>query len=719
VIVTTASELADLVTDYRRHDAFAFDLETVYHPTSQEAARFAALDALTKAQRKPDDQAWYELHRLRPTDPLVNEVIWIGLSTYGRSDVVPVGHPKGEVIEAAHETKVLAEDYYPAGDQRLYTPTGAISKRYIRTAVPATYEPPPEQLDVVEALGILRPLFFDPGIRKVNQELKFDIKTLVKYYDGEFMPGPYGDLAIGQSLIDENALMKVSLENLTKYYLGHEYNKLGAKGVANFSFSVAARYAEQDARFAWLLWTRRIMPLLQADPQLWAYHEAIEQRLYNVLMRKEYRGIDIDVAKVEKLRPVFAGKMDDVLDRLIVDYGAPNDFNPNANAQIADLVFKKYKAPVLKRTAKTKAASVDQEALGWVSNRIDDAGKRTPAAEVATLLLEYADNQKNLSTYIVGMGSRLDHNGRLHPNFLQYSTDTGRLSCRQPNVHNIPRDSDMREMFIAPPGYVVIAVDYDQIELRFIGFYADDPEMHRLFNTEGMDIHAGTAAAVLGVTVEELVNDQRTTHGKMPNFLLGYGGTAYTLAARLNIPVEHAERVLNDYYKAFANVRPWKERELRKARTRAEYATINGSRTRIVDPYVETQLGRRRRLPNLMINPKGARDKETWKKLNGMRNHAERQAINAIIQGTAADVIKVAMIDLQSFIDTDGFPLQLVMNIHDELVAITPEPHAEEGKEIMESIMSDVVNPFTHEPFLKGWCDLVASGTIDHYWRKS
>lgn len=718
MIVTTASELADLVEDYRRHDAFAFDLETIHVPTPDDAERFAKLDAMTKAQRSVDDQAWYELFRLRPTDPLVNEVIWLSLATYGRSDVVPVGHPKGEMIEPQHEIKIPVEEVYQEGDPRLYTPTGAISKRRIKTIVPATYEEPPEQLDVVEALQILRPLFFDTAIRKVNQELKFDIKTLVKYYDGEFIPGPYGDLAIGQSLIDENALMKLSLENLVKYHLDHTYDKLGSRGVQNFSFSKAARYAEQDARFAWLLWTRRIVPLLQDDPQLWEYHEAVEQRLYNVLMRKEYRGVDIDVAKVEKLRPVFAGNMSDVLDRLIVDYGAPPDFNPNANAQIADLIYKKYNATVLKRTEKKKDPSVDAEALTWVSNTIDDDGMFTPAAEVAKLLLEYADNQKNLGTYIIGMGSRLDHNNRLHPNFLQYSTDTGRLSCRQPNIHNIPRESDMREMFIAPPGYVVIAVDYDQIELRFIGMYADDPTLQEIFRS-GVDVHAGTAAAVMQVGITDVDSEQRNRFGKMPNFMLGYGGTAYGLAAKLNIPVEHAEKVLNDYYKAFSRIRPWKTRELRAARARAEYGTVNGERRLIVPPYVETQLGRRRRLPHLLINPRRAESKEAWKKLNGMRNHAERQAINAIIQGTAADVIKVAMIDLQGFIDTDGFPLQLVMNIHDELVAIAPERHGEEGKEIMESIMSDVVNPFTHEPFLQGWCDLIASGTIDHHWRKS
>ena len=718
MIVTTASELADLVVEYRRHDAFVFDLETVYTPTPAEVQRFAALDALTKAQRKPDDQAWYELQRMRATDPLVNEVIWIGLATYGRSDSVPVGHPKGELITAAHETKVPAEDVYAEGDPRLYTPTGAISKRFIKTVVPATYEPPPVQLSVDEALAILRPLFFDPAIRKVNQELKFDIKTLVKYYDGEFMPGPYGDIAIGQSLVDENALMKMSLENLVKHHLEHSYAKLGSKGVQNFSFSEAARYAEQDARFAWLLWSRRLVPALQRHPKLWAYHEAIEQRLYGVLMRKEYRGVDIDTAKVEKLRPVFAGRMHDAVDRLIVDYGAPRDFNPNANAQISELIYKKYKAKVLKRTEKKQEPSTDAETLERISNAIDADGMRTPAAEVASLLLEYADSQKMMGTYIVGMGSRLDHAGRLHPNYVQYSTDTGRLSCRAPNVQNIPRESEMREMFIAPPGHVVIAVDYDQIELRFIGMYADDPTMREIFRS-GADVHAGTAAAVLGVDISAVDSEQRNRYGKMPNFMLGYGGTAFGLASKLNIPVDHAETVFNGYYRAFARIMPWKTRELRAARARAEYDTIGGQRRLVVPPYVESQLGRRRRLPHLLINPQGAKTREEWKRLNRMRNHAERQAINSIIQGTAADVIKVAMIDLQSFIDTDGFPLQLVMNIHDELVAIAPERHGDEAREVMESIMSDVINPFTREPFLRGWCDLVTSGTVDDHWRKS
>jgi DNA polymerase I len=718
VIVTTASDLADLVAEYRRYDTFVFDLETIYTPTPEEAARFARLDAMTKKQRSPDDQAWYELFRLRPTDPLVNEVIWIGLSTYGRSDCVPVGHPKGELIKPLHKIRRPASEVYSEGDPRLYTPSGAVSKRMIETVVPATYEPPPYQLDPFEALEILRPLYFDTAIRKVNQELKFDIKTLVKYYDGEFIPGPYGDIAVGQSLVDENALMKHSLENEVKYHFGHTYDKLGSRGVHNFSFSQAARYTEQDARFAWLIWTRRILPYLQDNPQLWKYHEAVEQRLYGVLMRKEYRGIDIDTAKVEKLRPVYAQKMNEAVDRLIVDYGAPPDFNPNANVQISELIYKKYKALVVKRTEKTKAPSTDAETLQRISNSIDVEGNPTPAAEVASVLLDYAENQKMLGTYIIGMGSRLDHAGRLHPNFLQYSTDTGRLSCREPNVHNIPRDSDMREMFIAPPGYVVIAVDYDQIELRFIGMYADDPTLQEIFRS-GADVHAGTAAAVLRTDIADVDADRRNRYGKMPNFMLGYGGTAYGLAGKLNIPVEHAEKVLADYYRAFSRIMPWKNRELRAARARAEYAQVNGDRHLIVPPYVETQLGRRRRLPFLLINPSRAKSKEEWIRLKSMLRHAERQAINAIIQGTAADVIKVAMIDLQSFIDTDGFPLQLVMNIHDELVAIAPERHGEEAREIMESIMSDVINPFTREPFLRGWCDLVTSGVVDDHWRKA
>ena len=490
------------------------------------------------------------------------------MATYGRSDAIACGHPKGELIEAMHKDRRPAIDVFSPTDPRLYTPSGAVSKRFVEITVPATYEPPPPQLEPAEALEIMRPLLFDTGIRKINHELKFDIKSLVKYLDGEFIPGPYGDTAIAQSLCDENVFAKSSLENFVKHHFEHTYNKLGSKGVQNFSFSEAARYTEQDARFTWLVWTRRILPYLLAHPQLWKYHEAVEQRLYGVLMRKEYRGVDIDTAKVERLRPVFTQKMHEARDRLIVDYGAPTDFNPNANAQIADLIYKKYKATVLKRTAKTKAPSTDAESLTWISNDIDAGGMRTPAAEVASLLLEYAENQKMLGTYIIGMGSRLDSAGRCTRTSCSTPPTPGDSSCRAPNVQNIPRDSDMREMFIAPPGYVVVAVDYDQIELRFIGMYAEDPEMQRIFRS-GADVHGGTAAAVLGVDIADVDSEQRHRFGKMPNFLLGYGGTAYTLALRLGIPVEHAEKVLNDYYRTFANINPWKKRELRAARARS------------------------------------------------------------------------------------------------------------------------------------------------------
>lgn len=272
----------------------------------------------------------------------------------------------------------------------------------------------------------------------------------------------------------------------------------------------------------------------------------------------------------------------------------------------------------------------------------------------------------------------------------------------------------MRDMFIAPPGKVVIGADYDQIELRFICAEAQDPTMREVF-LSGEDVHATTAALVLDKPLGEVTSDERSNAGKMPNFLIGYGGTAYLLAAKTGITVEEAEKVFASYFSRFSRIRPWKDEVYRTALDRAVFSDGR----LVVPPYVQTMMGYRRRLPELLINPKSAgNDRARWKELNKLRGRAERQAVNSITQGSAAETLKIAMLDITRYCQSEGFPMRLALNIHDEVVAYCDERHADEGLEIVETMMADVVNPFTGEEPLRGYIPLLASGYISDRWLK-
>lgn len=704
MIITTADQLRELVEYYSQFDSLVFDLETAYWPTPDERERADELRTVAKSKRDLDDQKWLEEFDLRATDAHINEVIWIGLATYGRSDAVATGHPLGSLLTPEEKTTRPASEIYDEDDPLRYSATGKVSHRKINVTIPATYSEPSPQLDPAEAAEILRPLFFDPYRRIINQNVKFDIKTMVKYFGGEFIPGPYGETQIAQNVLDENAIIgTMDLGSMVSWHLDHKYSKLGSKGVHNFSFEEAARYAEQDAKFTWLLWQYYSRALQKQG--LWDLFE-MEMDLLPVLMRKEYHGALVDKATLRRLRSRLEKRRDDVREKLIAEYGIPPSFNFNSTQQKQKLFFKTLGAKPGKMT-ESKQPSTDAESLERI---VAQGGK---AGAVAKLFLEYAELEKSISTYCVGLFFRLDSNSKLHPSFVQYSTDTGRLACHAPNLHNIPRGSDMRDLFIAPKGKAMVCVDYDQIELRFICTWSQDKTMQQVFLSEE-DVHGSTAALILNKSLEDVTADERQTFGKMPNFLIGYGGTHYLLAAKTGISEEAAERVLKAYFSRFARIQPWKEEELHAARARAFYR--DGKL--VVPPYVETWLGRRRRLPHLLLNPKRAPNKESWSEMSKLLARSERQGINAVIQGSAAETLKLAMIDIQRYVDKENFPLQLILNIHDELVSYVDEKHAEEGLEIVEYHMANVVNPLTGEGPLRGFVPLVASGQVSDKWLK-
>jgi DNA polymerase-1 len=705
VIVTRPEELEQLVEEYSRFDTVVYDLETMYVATPDEQGEFDRIHEQPKRLWTPDDKAWVDVFKLKATDPLCNTTIWFGMATAGRSDAVATGHPQGSLITPAHKEITTAAEYFGEDDERAYTGTGKLSYRKVEVNMPATFGRPPEQLSIEEACEILRPLFFDPNRRVVNQNLKFDIKSLVRHFDGEFIPGPHGDTMIAQHLVDENAFMQLQLGKMVERHLGHTYDKLGSKGVHNFSFEQAARYAEQDARFTWLLW-KKYERILQKDGLMDLLE--FEMEVMELLMRKEYDGAYVDRKSMDATRITYERRKESTVAELRSDYLVPPSCNFDSSPQKADLLYTQLKAPVLKKTPGGQP-STDAETLEKLVE--ENSGE---ASEVAQLLLDYAETSKVIGTYFVGMGAKLDHFGYLHPDFTQHVADTNRLSCREPNVHNIPRESDMRDMFVAPPGMVVIGADYDQIELRFICSEAEDTTMQEVF-LSGEDVHATTAALVMNKPLDEVTSEERTTHGKMPNFLIGYGGTAFLLSVKTGISVEEAEAVFKAYFSRFSRINPWKSEVYREALDRAVFADGN----LVVPPYVQTMMGYRRRLPELLVNPKSAGgNRKRWKELNKIKSRAERQAVNSITQGSAAETLKIAMLDIERHCKKDKFPMRLALNIHDEVVAYCDERHSDEGLEIVETMMANVVNPFTGEPPLRGYIPLLASGYISDRWQK-
>jgi DNA polymerase I len=270
----------------------------------------------------------------------------------------------------------------------------------------------------------------------------------------------------------------------------------------------------------------------------------------------------------------------------------------------------------------------------------------------------------------------------------------------------------MRDLFIAPPGFVMISADYDQIELRFLSKYAKDTGLQEVF-LSGEDVHTATAAKVMKCDVSEVDSENRTLKGKMPNFLIGYGGSHILLARKTGITEDEAKEVLEEYFAAFSRINPWKAHVLKKARENAVWR--DGKM--VVPPYVTTMMKRRRRLPDLNIITRGL-SKNEWRLANKRVMRAERQAVNAVVQGSAAETTKLAMIDIDAYARREGFPLRMVINVHDEIVALCPEDCAEEGLSVMRSCMESVVNPLTGKKPLNDWVPLSAAGKVSDRWEK-
>ncbi|MCE9680442.1 DNA polymerase I [Shewanella sp. AS1] len=510
------------------------------------------------------------------------------------------------------------------------------------------YPDAPEQLDMTQALAKLKPLLEDANLKKVGQNLKYDMSIFAGV--GITLRGIAFDTML-ESYVFNSVASKHNMDDLALKYLGHKniaFEEIAGKGVKQLTFNqipleTAGPYAAEDADITLRL-HQHLWPRLQKAAGLASVFTDIELPLVAVLSQIERQGVLVDSMLLSQQSEELARKIDELEQQAYKIAG--EEFNLSSTKQLQTLFFEKLGYPVIKKTPKG-APSTAEEVL--VELALD--------YPLPKILLEHRSLTKLKSTYTDKLPLMLDgKTGRVHTSYHQANAATGRLSSSEPNLQNIPIRTEegrrIRHAFIAGEGRKILAADYSQIELRIMAHLSQDKGLLSAF-AEGKDIHRATAAEVFGVDFDAVTSEQRR-RAKAVNFGLIYGMSAFGLARQLDIPRAEAQSYIDTYFKRYPGVLKYMED------TRA-LAAEQG--------YVSTLFGRRLYLPAI-------------KDRNAMRRQAaERAAINAPMQGTAADIIKKAMINVANWIasDTQG-EIDMIMQVHDELVFEVDSDKAESLK---------------------------------------
>lgn len=492
----------------------------------------------------------------------------------------------------------------------------------------------PNQLNKADCLAQLKPILENPNIRKIGQNIKYDLTIFAR--NGIELQGVAFDTMLQSYTLDSTG--RHNMDNLAERYLGHQtipFEELAGKGKHQLTFDQieldkATEYAGEDAEITMklhqLLWSE-----LQKTPELVKLFEQIEMPLVSVLSRVERNGVLIDPAKLLAHSVEIEQRLKEL--ETLVHQEAGEVFNLASTKQLQEILFNKLGLPILKKTPKG-APSTNEEVL----EELAQMGHQVPV-----LLMEHRGLSKLKSTYTDKLPQMINaQTGRVHTSYHQAVTATGRLSSSDPNLQNIPIRNEqgrrIRQAFIARDGYVILAADYSQIELRIMAHLANDANMIKAF-AEGKDIHRSTAAEIFGVPLEAVTSEQRRS-AKAINFGLIYGMSEFGLANQLGISRTDAKKYMELYFQRYPAVQQFMLDIREKAAEKG---------------YVETLFGRRLYLPE--INSR-----------NQMRRKAaERVAINAPMQGTAADIIKVAMIGIDQAV-RNCEDIAMIMQVHDELV---------------------------------------------------
>ncbi|HUK03889.1 MAG TPA: DNA polymerase I [Burkholderiales bacterium] len=524
--------------------------------------------------------------------------------------------------------------------------------------LPLAHEYPgaPAQMGTGKALELLRPWLESARHAKVGQNLKFDAHILANH--GVALAGIAHDTVLESYVLEVHE--RHDLDSLSQRHLGWKtisYDEVTGKGAARISFASveiarATEYAAEDADCA-LAVHDVLYPRIAADEKLKRVYEEIELPVMPVLFRMERNGVLLDAAKLEAQSHELGKEMLATEQRAYEVAGQP--FNLNSPKQIQEILFERQKLPVKKKTPKGQP-STDEDVLAELA--LD--------YPLPKLLLEFRALAKLKSTYTDKLPRMVDaKTGRVHTTYAQAGAVTGRLASNDPNLQNIPvrtpQGRRIREAFIAPPGSKIVSADYSQIELRIMAHLSGDKGLRHAFE-HGHDVHQATAAEVFGVPLDKVSDDERRT-AKVINFGLIYGMSAFGLAQNLGLERATAQAYIDSYFTRYPGVKRFMDETREKARSQG---------------YVETVFGRRLRLPEIGSGSPAR------------RQAAERAAINAPMQGTAADLIKMAMVSVQNWLDAEKLKTMLIMQVHDELVLEVPENELDQVKpkvcELMQSV---------------------------------
>ena len=635
-IITTKEQLDELVEYYLKQDSFAYDLETV-----------GPFRGVT----------------------VVNEVLWISLATHGRGDVIPLGHPNGEFDYQSFPL-------LPKGEKKIAEGVELKSTDYSRDKRKAIdhFLPPPPQLFPAEVFSALKPLMFGEGRTLVGHNLVFDLTSIAKYYGGEVPTGPYFDTMIASFLYDNKNKNKVSLDACLAREFGYHMVKGVGKEVEKYAFSVVAKYAYLDAKYTYMLYTNVLQKKLE-EGQLTKVMN-LEMSVLRVLCAMKLAGAPVDRDQLVILHDQLEIDLEKA--RADIYRIAGRVFNINANSEKQAILYgsKENGGQGLKPklyTDKGIEKGIEGQELTISDYSVSSKALEPYRAtnELAAALLEYADLNKLLSTYVIPyLGGEITRttngkekveikesllfNGRIHCDFVQHGAETGRFSSKNPNLQNVPaphtaHGKAIRNLFYAPEGYKLVVADYSQIEPRVIASMSKDPIMMDNY-LNGGDIYT-TIGDTMGVNRKA---------GKVLVLAIAYGVGPDKIASQIGCKLNEAKKLLNDFSAKFTSVDRYRQLVVGSTRQRG---------------YVTTILGRKRYLPE--INSKIFKDK----------SGAERQAFNTRIQGSAADIIKLAMVRAYDMIPKES---RLILTIHDEIVTLAPDHLAEETAEAIREAMEGI-----------------------------
>ena len=513
----------------------------------------------------------------------------------------------------------------------------------------------PAQVDFDKAIKALKPVLENESIAKVGQNLKYDLSILASY--GLTLKGELYDTMM-ESYVLNSVATRHNMDALARHYLDiatTSFEDVAGKGASQLTFNqvpldVARDYAAEDADVTYRL-HQALWPLIEREPKLLHIFRDVEMPLVRVLSKIERQGALLDPGLLNKQSSELGRRIEELKDAAWSS--AQEEFNLDSPKQLQEIFFEKQGLPVLKKTPGGKPSTAEPVLVDLARDY-----------ELPALILEYRGLAKLKSTYTDKLPKDINtDSGRVHTSYHQAVTATGRLSSSDPNLQNIPiktaQGRKVRAAFVAPEGKKILAADYSQIELRIMGHLSGDEGLLQAFS-EGLDVHSFTASEVFNVEIQSVTEDQRRS-AKAINFGLIYGMSAFGLAKQLDISRALAQDYIDSYFSRYPKVLDYMEQT-------KEQASKLG--------YVETVFGRRLYLPE--INAKQVM----------RRQAAERTAINAPMQGTAADIIKKAMLEVDGWLGRTNVDCRMIMQVHDELVFEVAESDLDEVESEVENLMS-------------------------------